>query len=165
MLQKGFEASILAHELRSTLLADARNPGDVVDAVSHQREHVGNLLRRNPELVSNSFGSETLVLHRVDHGDVVAHELQEILVRGDDENTMAGLDGAPSEGSDEIVSLDSGSLQNRKPEGGAEPSGIGSLLLQAVRSRGTVRLVRPEFLVRSRPPASNVAAKSWGSSV
>ena len=39
--------------LRRGLRPDARNPGHVVDAVAHQREHVADLLRRHAELLDH----------------------------------------------------------------------------------------------------------------
>jgi hypothetical protein len=153
VLQKGLEASILDDELRSALLAYARDSGNVIDAVSHQRQNVRHLCRRNPELVSDSFGIQPLVLHRMDHGDVVAHELQEILVRGDDEHAAAFLNGPPREGSDEIVGFDPWRLENRKTQSGAEPPSVGGLLLQSVGSRRSVRLVGWKLLVTGGAPA------------
>ncbi len=153
VLQERFEAPVLADELRRALLADAGNSGNVVDAVSHQRENVRHLSGRNPELVPDSFGIEPFVLHRVDDRDVVVHELQQVLVRGDDEHEVAFLDRPPREGSDEIVRLDPRSLENREPERCAELSSVRGLLFQAVGSGGPVRLVCRKLLVTEGAPA------------
>ena len=89
------------------------HPGDarqVVAGVAAQRREVRVLLRCEPVLLDHRFGGESGqhadALDRVEHGDVVVHELQRVAVTSDDQDPVPGLVGLGREGGDDVVGLE-----------------------------------------------------------
>jgi hypothetical protein len=57
--QQRLERTVARDQVARPLFADARHALDVVDRVSHQREHVHDLLRRDAELLLDAMPSCT----------------------------------------------------------------------------------------------------------
>ncbi len=122
ILDNGFQAAELLHQLHGGLLADPRYAGDVVHRIAHQSEDVlhlfgalqappsADLLR--PEHLWWSTSSSGFV-----HQDLVRHQLPEILVRRDHVRGVAFLLGLLRQGSDHVIGLITIGLEDRDVEG------------------------------------------------
>jgi hypothetical protein len=92
-------------------------PGHVVDAVAHQREHVGDLARPHSEERLDAGLVEEDLLSGVEHAHVRADELEHVLVGGHDDDLVSGLRAARGEGADHVVRLVAGQLEDRDAVG------------------------------------------------
>ena len=101
------------------------DPRNVVDGVPLQGKQVDDALGRHAELRAYTLGIETLILNGVNDRDALAHQLEQVLVRGRDENLVTGIHPAACECSDDVISLDAVDLDDGKPEHVAEFAGIG----------------------------------------
>ncbi len=116
-LEERIERAVGRNQIPCTLFADAWNAFDVVDGVTHQGEDVDDPVRRHADLLVDAG---RVVPHslvpRVENPDAVAHELEEILVAGDDGDAVAFGGGLLRQGSDDVVSLVAFVGQNRHAE-------------------------------------------------
>ncbi len=94
-------------------LAHAGDPGDVVDAVAHEREDVDHLGRRHPEELAHARLVQELLAARVENAHPGSDELEHVLVRGDDDDVEAHHGRLLRERPDDVVRLVAGQLQDR----------------------------------------------------
>jgi hypothetical protein len=125
----------------SGLDADAGHARYVIGRIAGERLHLDHLLRRDAELLDHLGASDAAVLHGVVHGDLVGHELHEVLVGGHDGRDGAARRREPCVGCDQIVSLKAGLLQTGQVEGAHGIADQRKLRDQVVGRRRPVRLV------------------------
>ena len=90
-LEQDIERAESGDQVARAFLPDAGHALDVVDGVAHQREHVDHLAGRHPELLGDAGGIEPgAFVARVVDADAVTHQLEEILVPGDEGDVEAG---------------------------------------------------------------------------
>jgi hypothetical protein len=139
------------------LLADSRDAGQVVAGVSAQRREIGVLRRREAVLVRHRFRGESGELadplHRVQHRDVVADQLQRIAVAGHHQHPIALVLGLGCQRRDHVVGFEPGLGQNGDAERAENLLGDVDLAAELVRRRRSARLVfrvllQPERLAR-----------------
>lgn len=138
----GVEAAFHAlQQAQRGLLTHARHAGDVVDLVAHQREEVDDQVRRNAELLGDAVHIQRLVLHGVDQGDVLVHQLGHVLVAGRDDGVTPGFGRHARQGADDVIGLDTFHAQQWQAKG--THAGMQRLDLQAqvIRHRRTLGLV------------------------
>ncbi len=104
--EQRFQVAVFADELRGGLDADTRHARHVVGGIADQRLHLDDLLWRHAEFLDHLGAADRLVLHRVEHRDVVTDELHQILVGGHDGGLGARLGREPRIGRDQIVGLE-----------------------------------------------------------
>ena len=142
MLQQRIDRPVGRNQIARALLADARNALDVVDRVAHQREYVHDLRRRDAKLLFHARRVvPRAILFRVVDRNPVVHQLEEILVSGDDGDVESSLDGLFGERTDHVVRLEALGRQNRHAQGFTGFVDPRNLLGQIRRHRRAVRLV------------------------
>ena len=141
-LEQRVERTVRRDQLARTLLADARHPFDVVDAVAHQREHVHDLVGPHAELFADAglVEPEPFVARVVDF-EAVADELEEVLVARDDRDLEPALARLARQRPDHVVGFVPREGQHRDAERLAGLAHPRHLLGQVGRHRRTVRLV------------------------
>ena len=141
-LQQRVEGAVRRDQLAGALLADARDPLDVVDRVAHQRQHVDHPAGRDAELLPHSAGVVPRAgVARVEDAHAVADELEEVLVAGDDGHVVPGRAGLFGERPDDVVRLEPRVGQHRHAEGFARLAHPRRLFDQVGGHRRPVRLV------------------------
>ena len=103
--QHSLQRAELLEQRRGGLLADAGNAGDVVDLVAREGEQVGDQVRRDAPLLLDLGGAVPLLVHAVVAADAAVHELQEVLVAGDDHHFPPQRAGAARQSRDHVVGL------------------------------------------------------------
>ena len=142
MRQQLLDRTVGGDEIARALLADAGNALDVVDRIPHQREHVYDLRRRDPELLLHAVGVvPRAIFLRVVNGDAVVHQLEEVLVTGDDGDLEPGFDGPFGKRADHVVGFEAREGENRDAEGFTRFVDPRNLLGEIRRHRGAVGLV------------------------
>ena len=118
-------------QLNRAFVSDSRGSGNVVDRISPQGHNIYHALRRYSENLFD-FGciTDEVVLGRIQDQHSVVHELQHILVAGNDVNNVASPCGLLCQGSDHIVSFISCVLENRNAVGFQGSSDVWQLLRQ-----------------------------------
>jgi len=118
VLECGLEGAELLDERDGGLLAHSLNPGDVVGGVAHQAEDVADLLGRDAEALDDGLAVNDLVVAAADveEFDVVADELHEVLVAGDDVALPAFGLGLPGDRAYQVVGLVARALDGRDAE-------------------------------------------------
>ena len=154
----GFEQTVQRlvsrDELASAFFPNARHSLHVVAGIAHQRQHVDHLVRPDPELLHDTSGvvPNTLVT-RVEHLNLIVHQLEEVLVAGDQHHLQTVRSGPSGEGADDIVRLDSLVSHDRYAEGCARLVDPRHLFDEVVRHRLSVSLVvGREFVPERRTP-------------
>ena len=149
------DAAELSDELDGGLLADALHAGDVVDAVAHQREHVGDLRGLDtPTLADLRLVVDDLLAgaaeHR-QHPDTRADKLQQILVAGDDDDLQIGkLERLLHDRGEHVVRLVAPHFEHGRAERVEQAAHVRELAHEVVRHRGARRLVLREQRVAER---------------
>ena len=140
--QQGFQAAEAAHQVTGALPADARRAGDIVHAVSHQPQHVHHPFGGDPEELLHSGGIEQRVgFGLVKHSGAVVHQLEHVLVVGDNGCLPAIFGGLSGQSPDEVVGFETIHLQNGDPHGLAELPNHRELGGQIFRHPGPIGLV------------------------
>jgi len=139
-------------ELGRRLEADARNAGDVVGAVTGQRQEVAHLARRHAELLFDLGGVIALAPHGLEHRQVVIDELHEVLVATDQNDLEALPFAAPRQRRDDVIGLDSRDDEPTDPKSVDHLVNGLNLLDEVFGRRGPVRLVVGMNLVSKRRP-------------
>ena len=161
--EHGLEAAVLLDQLGRGLRADPADPGDIVDRVAHQRQHIADQLGRHAELLDHLGNVDPLVLHRVEHVDAAARlavmalgaapdELHQVLVRRDDSDVPAAPGGLARIGGDEVVRLEPLLLDAGEAEGPGRVADQRELRHQVLGRRGAVGLVLVVEVVAERGP-------------
>jgi hypothetical protein len=101
MREQGFEVAVGIDELGRGLDADARDARHVVGAVPAERLHLDDLVGADAEFFAYLRLGDGTVGHRVAHPDVVADELHQILVGGQDCHLRSGFDSVARVGRDD----------------------------------------------------------------
>ena len=146
----------LGHEVAGPLVADPGDAGHVVDRVADEGEDVHDPLRLDPPLRLDRLAVEerrprALPAGVEDH-DVVADELEHVLVGGHHHDPEPGGDRLVGERRDHVVGLEARRLDDRQPEGLAHPADVGQLHREVAVHRRPVRLVPGVLLVAERAP-------------
>ena len=146
----------LAHQVARALVADAGDAGHVVDRVAHQGQHVDDARRGHAPLLLDRLlvedrGAAPLAA-RVQHPDLLAHQLEHVLVRGHDHDVEAARDGLLGERRDRVVRFEAGHLHDGQAEGLADPPDVGQLHHEVVVHLRAVGLVLLVLVVAERPP-------------
>ena len=127
-------------------VADARRAGDVVDRIAAQRQQVGHLFGPHTHESLHLFGVVPfVVLGGIEHGDPAGHQLQHVLVAGNDDHFAAGRFGAPGQRADHVVGLEARVFQHGNPHGIQQAADVGDLLQQVGRRLHAVGLVIGEL--------------------
>ena len=154
VLQHGFHGSELAHEVLRPLVADPGHPGDVVDRVPHQGEHVHHALRRHSPLLLHGLavveGRPYSLAAGVEDRHVVVDELEQVLVSRHHDHLEPLGHRQAGQGGDDVVGLPAGDLEDGHPEDLAHPPHVRDLHGQLVVHPGPVGLVVLVLLVPER---------------
>ena len=110
VVDERLQRSVFGDPLRRRLLANSRDAGQVVARVAAQRGKVRILLGRQAVLLDHSRRSEpgqfANAFTRVEHGDVVADQLQRIAVAGNDQHLVALFFGLCRQRGDQVVGFE-----------------------------------------------------------
>jgi len=157
VLVESLDRAELADELHGRFLPHPVNALDVVDRVTHERQHVGDL----PGLDAPPLAHLRLVVQDGlpgaardgEDAHARADELEEILVTGDDHDLEVGpLEGAGDEGGEDVVGLEARDLDHRDPERLEQALDVGELPNEVVGHRRAGRLVLGGERVPERGP-------------
>ena len=111
ILEQRVERAVRRNQIARALLADAGHALDVVDGVSHQREHVDHLFGSDAELRLDAFRVvPRAFIARVEHANArrVVDELKEILVARHDRDRPAVGHAAHRQRADHVVGFEAG---------------------------------------------------------
>ncbi len=149
-LEDRIERAILLQQLRGRLLPHAHHTGDVVRAVALEAEVVRHLLRRHAvaleDRVAVVHDDVRDALPRAHDMHAVVHELQRVLVSGDEQDARTLGGGLLGERAEDVVALPALGLDDRHIERREERLDHRELRLE-VRVRGRpLDLVRGECL-------------------
>gem|GEM_PF-7128087 len=118
VLVQALEAAVDAIEQATGgLLANTRDPGNVVDLVAHQREEIDDQLRAYAEFGLHALDVVDAAAHGVDQRDMRADQLRHVLVAGGDHHVAAERRALPGQGADHVVGLHALDVQQRQAEG------------------------------------------------
>ena len=135
------QVTVFLEPLDGGLGAAAGDAGDIVDAVADQGQVVDDALRRHAEFGDHPFPVQALVAHGIDQGNVLVHQLRQVLVAGGDEGRQALGGGAGRQGADDVVGLDRRHRQQRQAQGADHGVEGLDLLPQVVRHGRAMGLV------------------------
>ncbi len=141
LLQERGEGPVRRDPLLGGDLAHAGNSRHVVDAVAHQGEHVDDLRRLDAEELLDAGVVHERLFAGVEDAHAGPHQLQHVLVGGDDHHVEAPLRALDRERSDDVVRLVPRKLQDRDAVRGEDPPDVGKLRGQIVLHRSPVGLV------------------------
>ena len=128
------------------LVADAGRAGNVIDGIAAQRHHIDHLLGTHAQNLFHLGGvADQIVFRWIEHANVVAHQLQHVLIAGDDENRMRLRRCLPREGADHVIGFKAGIFQHGNAVGLNGAANVGQLLRQIGRHLRAVRLVAAVF--------------------
>ena len=120
-LEETLDGAELLDELGRALLTDALDAGDVVRGVTHDREHVDDVVGGRPELLLDLFepldDEVDLRLEDVVELRRLTYELHEVLVTGDEHDLGASGLCLASQGPEDVISLEPGDLEDRDAVG------------------------------------------------
>ncbi len=108
------DAAELLDQPERPLRSDPGDAGDVVGGVPHEAEDLHDLLRRDAEALLHGGDVVGLVLHRIDHDDVVGDELHHVLVPGDDDDLHPRRRLPAGDRPDDVVGLDAPAAPGRE---------------------------------------------------
>ena len=148
--QKRFEIAVVIDELRGRFDADSGRTRHVVDGVPREGLYVNDAFRIHSELVANLFRSDLSILPGVDHADPVADQLHQILVRGQDRYSGAGISSSDRKSRNDVVGFVSVQLYASDVESGRRLFRGGKLRNEILRRGRSVRLVFGKYLRAER---------------
>ena len=146
------DGTVLRDQLHRGLLADALDAGDVVDGVAHERHDLRNLLGpHTPTLAHLRLVVDDLLAgppeHR-QHPHARPHQLQQVLVAGDDDDVEVGnLQRVLHDGGQRVVGLVAGHLEHRRAQRIEQAAHVRQLAREVVGHRGARGLVVGEQAV------------------
>ena len=133
-------------EFDGTFVTDAGSAGNIVDGVAAQSHHVYNALRRDAENFFDFLGiANQIIFGRIQHQDTIIHQLQHVLVAGNDVYPVRLFDGFAGQGSDYVVGLVSGEFEDGDAVGFQGTADVGQLLCQVAGHFRTVGFVSGIF--------------------
>jgi hypothetical protein len=160
------ERAVLRDQLPGRLVADARDPRDVVRRVALEPDEVRDLVGPDPVAGLDPLGRVHVDVRDPARGhhqpDVVADQLERVAVGGDHRRLHAGLVGAGRERRDHVIRLPALELEVAVAEGLDDRPEVRELLAEEVRHRPPVDLVRLRDLVamdRPRVPGDGDALR------
>ena len=103
MVEHGLDGAELLDQAEGAFRSDTGHAGDIVGGVPHEAEDFHHLVRGDAEALAHSLYIVDGLLHRVDHDDMVADQLHQVLVPGNDHDLEAFRGKAPGQGADDIV--------------------------------------------------------------
>jgi hypothetical protein len=139
------DRAVLRDQLAGGLVADARNPGDVVRGIALEADEVRDLLRRDAVAGLDALGRVDLDVRDPTGGHhqrhIVGDELEGVSIRGDDGRLDSRLIGLGRKGGDDVVRLPALELEVAVAEGLDDRAEVRELLAQQVRHRLALGLV------------------------
>ena len=114
VLQQRIERAVLRDQIARALVANAGHALHVVARIAHQRQHVDHLAGRHAELLDDALGVEprAFILGVVD-ADLGVHQLEEILVAGDNRGLQTVPGRLARQRPDHIVCLEAFRREDR----------------------------------------------------
>jgi hypothetical protein len=106
------QRAVLLQQLDGGLGADLVHPRHVVHRIAHQRLVVHHQRRRHAEFGRHAGHVALAVVHGVDHGDGLVHQLAQVLVAGGDHGVDAALARHAGQRADHVVGLHARHVQH-----------------------------------------------------
>ncbi len=111
------DAADTLQQRQRRLFTHTGHTGNVVHLVPLQRQQVDHQMRRHAELFLDPGHIHLAVVHGVDQGDMLIHQLRHILVTGGDDHRAAGLAGLTRQGADDVIRFDAFLNEQRQSHG------------------------------------------------
>ena len=150
--QQIVQIPVAPEQQRGALLADSLRARDVVGGVADQAQEVAQLLRPDSELLLHLGRVESGHGSRIENGHARVHDLEKVLVDGDDDHLQTVFPRLPGDGGDDVVRLVSRVGEHGHPKDPAHPMEVGDLPRQVFRHGWPGRLVVGKLLVPNRGP-------------
>ena len=150
VLVEPLHAAELGDELDRRLLAHPGHAGNIVDAVAHEGEEIGNLRGTNPPLGRHRLVVEPdrLAAHvRGEHAHARADELEHVLVGGDQHHLHRVAPHPVDERAQHNVGFEAGHFEQRQPERLEDPLDEDDLAAEIVGHSRARFLVGRELLL------------------
>ena len=147
------EAAVRDEQVPGRLGPDGGHPGDVVGAVSHERQQIPQLSGSYAEALHDLVGPEDPIPHRVPEDDGGGDELHQVLVGAHDDDAQAIRRRPAHRGGNQIVRLHAALLEDGEPVGAHDLLASGQLHLEIVWSGWSVGLVFRVDVLAERHPA------------
>ena len=147
MLIHRLERAELLDECLRSFFADAGHTGNVVDGVAHDGHDFDDLVGRDAERFFHSFRVVEHLAAGVVEADAVADELEEILVRGGDDDVVAAVARSAGERADQVVRFPVFDSDDRNVKAFQHFVDEGELHREVVRHRTAIFLVVRERLM------------------
>ena len=142
MIERRLHAAELLDQLNRSLVTDPGRAGDIVDGVAAQSHYIDYLFWWHAECFKHLVAIEDqIVFHRIQHFYVIIHQLQHVLVAGDDKHRVTCIRSLFCECADDVIGFKSVCLEDRNMKGFERPPNVGQLLREVWRHLGTVGLV------------------------
>ena len=113
VVQRVFQGAKALDDFDRAFVADARRAGDIIDGVAAQGHHVNYLLRTDAQ---NFFHlgavADQIIFRRIQHADFVIHQLQHVLVTGDDKDLIVLRGGFAAQSANHVIGLKALRLKN-----------------------------------------------------
>ena len=148
--EQGVEVAIFGDQRRRGLDANPGRARNIVDAISGKRLNIDDFIGADAKLFDHLLMPDMLVLHRVEHGDLVRDKLHQVLVRRDDGHSRTLRLGLTRIGRHQIVSLIPFQLQGVRVESNRRFAHQRELRSQILRWFRPVGLVFREHLISER---------------
>ena len=146
-LEHGVERTEALDQVPGALVADSRRARNVVHGVALEGQKIGHLVGPHAQEGLHLFGVVPfVVLGGIEHFDVVVHQLQHVLVAGNDHHVHACRFGAACQSADDIVGFEARKLENGNPHGFENAPHERNLVEQIGRGLDAIGLVFGELL-------------------
>ena len=132
---------MLGDQFRSGFRADTGDTGHIIGAVANQGEAVEQPVGAHLIFIFHPGRIHHPVIHRVPHSDFFIHQLQQVLVPGDDDHLVTPAAKSQGCGADDVIGLDSSLFKTYQAHGLHHFLYIGQLGRKFIGHRRTVGLV------------------------
>ncbi len=105
LCQKAIQIAKLVDEQSGGFEADARDAGHVINAIASERLHFDDLFRANAKFFEDLWLADHLVLHGVDHADLVGDKLHQVFITGNNGDAGALCGCLTGVGGDQVIRL------------------------------------------------------------